>query len=173
MRIELADLQEGTNAFAHDYAPGELVWEDERISLLKAPSVSGEIQLNGTRIEINGRVRAAAQLECDRCLKPVEHLLDSSFKVNYVTPREYEAQRAVELSDEDLDLAIFDGETIAVDDLVAEELMLGLPDHVLCKEDCQGICAVCGSDKNLVVCECETQAIDPRWNELKRLVNGK
>jgi DUF177 domain-containing protein len=173
MRIELADLEEGTNAFAHDYAPGELVLEDERVGQLQAPSVSGEIQLSGTRVQITGRVRGAAQLECDRCLKPVKHALDSRFKVNYVTPREYEAQRAVELSGDDLDLSVFDGETIVIDDLVAEELVLGLPDHVLCKEDCKGMCAVCGSDKNLVDCGCETQAIDPRWNELKKLVNGK
>ncbi|HSS19267.1 MAG TPA: DUF177 domain-containing protein [Pyrinomonadaceae bacterium] len=173
MRIELADLEEGRNEFAHEYAPGELVFDDSRVALMEAPSVSGAIQVSGKRLLVTGRVRASAQLECDRCLRPVPYPVDSRFQVKYVTPEEYEAQQAVELSEDDLESSIFDGESLLVDDLVAEELLLALPDHVLCGENCKGICAVCGGDKNAVECTCETQQIDPRWEELKRLVNGK
>ena len=173
MRIQLADLDEGRSAFAHEYAPGELVLDDSRVALLTAPSVSGEIQASGKQLLIGGRVRGLAQLECDRCLKPVDYPVDSGFKVKYVTPQEYEAEQAVELSTDDLESSVYDGESILIDDLVAEELLLALPDHVLCREDCKGICAVCGGDKNLAECNCETQKTDPRWDELKKLVNGK
>ena len=173
MRIELKDLDEGRHAFAHEYSPGELVMEDSRITLLQPPSVSGEIEVKGKRVLVRGRVRGSVIVECDRCLKQVEFPVDSGFKVEYVSPQEYEAQHAVELSSDDLDLSVFDGETMLIDDLVTEEILLALPDHLLCRPDCKGICAVCGNDKNVDDCGCETQATDPRWDELKKLVNGK
>lgn len=172
MRIQLSDLDEGRNTFAHDYAPGELLLDD-RVAMVTPPVVSGVIEGNGQRLLIGGRVRGSVRLECDRCLQPREYAVDSAFKVRYVTPQEYEAEQAVELSDDDLDFSVFDGESILIDELVAEEMMLALPDHFLCREDCKGICAVCGGDKNVADCNCESEKTDPRWDELKRLVNRK
>ncbi len=173
MRIELADLEDGKGSFTHCYAPGELVLEDDRIRLLAAPKVSGEIRQKERRVHLKGRVVAGLQIECDRCLKPVELPVDSEFKLEYVTPEDYQAEQAVELNAQDLDLSIFDGEAIDIDELVTEELLLAVPDHVLCGENCKGICPVCGVERNSVTCECQTAEIDPRWAGLKELVNGK
>jgi uncharacterized protein len=171
MRIELAGLESGKGTFAHAYAPGELVLEDERVRLLVPPNVSGELRLKGARVEVSGRLTARVQLECDRCLKPVELPVDSRFKLEYVTAEDYQAQQAVELTEEDLDLSVFDGEAIDLDELVTEELLLAIPDHVLCNDNCKGICPVCGKDRNSVDCNCETKEVDPRWAGLKELVN--
>lgn len=173
MRIELAALEGGRGSFTHSYAPGELVLQEDRIGLLAAPTISGEIRQKERRVHLKGRVVARLQTECDRCLKPVELPVDSEFKLEYVTPEDYQAQQAVELSAQDLDLSIFDGEAVDIDELVTEELLLAVPDHVLCSENCKGICPVCGVDRNSVGCECETTEIDPRWAGLKQLVNGK
>jgi uncharacterized protein len=171
MRIELAGLEGGKGAFAHAYAPGELLLQDDRVQVLLAPTVSGEIRQAGRRVQVTGRLAARVQVECNRCLKPIELPIDSSFKLEYVTPEDYQAQQAVELTEEDLDLSIFDGEGIDIDELVAEELMLAVPDHVLCNDNCKGICPVCGVDRNAVNCECKTAEVDPRWAGLKELVN--
>ena len=175
MRIELAGLENGKGAFAHSYASGELVLEDDRVELVTPPTVSGQIRQAGRRVHVRGRVEARVQAECDRCLRPLEIPVDSRFKLEYVTPEDYQAQQAVELTEEDLDLSVFDGEVIDIDDLVTEEILLTLPDHVLCIEDCKGICPICGVDRNLVACECQSADIDPRWAGLKelKLVNGK
>ena len=173
MRIELAGLENGKGTFAHAYAPGELVLEDERLRLLVPPTISGQARLKGNRVEVSGRLAARVQLECDRCLKPIELPLDSRFKLEYVTAADYQAQQAVELTEEDLDLSVFDGEVIDVDELVTEELLLAIPDQVLCNDNCKGICPVCGKDRNAVECNCETQEVDPRWAGLKKLVNSK
>jgi uncharacterized protein len=174
MRIELAGLENGKGAFAHAYAPGELVVADERLRLLVAPTVSGEIRQKGERVNVSGRLTARVQLECDRCLKSIELPVDSTFKLTYVTTADYqgqqESQQAVELTEEDLDLSVFDGEAIDIDELVTEELLLAIPDHVLCNDNCKGICPVCGQDRNSVDCNCETKEIDPRWAGLKELV---
>jgi uncharacterized protein len=173
MRIELAALEEGQGAFEHSYAPAELVLEDNRLELIVPPTVSGEVRSDGRRVHVRGRVTARVQIECDRCLKPVELPVDSSFKLEYVTTEDYQAQQAIELTEDDLDLSIFDGEALDIDELVAEEILLAVPDQVLCDENCKGICDRCGADRNTTDCACETKQVDPRWAGLKELVNRK
>lgn len=173
MRIELANLEGGKGAFSHTYAAGDLVLDDDRLVLLDPSTVSGEIRQRNGRVKVTGRVQARAQVECDRCLQPIELPIDSRFMLEYVTAEAYQAQQAVELTQEDLDLSVFDGEAIDVDELVKEELVLAIPDHVLCSENCKGICAKCGANKNLAECGCDTHEIDPRWAGLKKLVNSK
>ena len=173
MRIELASLDSGKGVFAHKYAPDELDLDDERLKLIEPAEVSGKVRQQGNRTHVSGRVTARVQAECDRCLKLVELPVDSRFKLEYVTAEDYRAQQAVELTEEDLDLSVFDGEAIDIDELVKEEVLLAVPDHVLCAESCKGICPVCGANKNSVECGCEAREIDPRWAGLKKLVNSK
>lgn len=171
MRIELASLENGKRSFKHVFAPGELVLEDDRVRLLDPPAVSGAVRQAGPRAHVSGRVSGRVQVECDRCLRAVELPIDSAFQLEYVTPEDYQAQQAVELSEDDLDLSIFDGGAIDVDALVTEELLLAVPDHVVCNEACKGICATCGADRNSADCGCENRQVDPRWAGLKELVN--
>ena len=171
MRIELAGLEGGKGTFAHAYAPGELVLKDDRVRLLVAPTISGNTRQKERRVHVSGRLAARVQVECDRCLKLVELPVDSVFRLEYVTAEDYQAQQAVELTEADLDLSVFDGEVIDIDELATEELLLAVPEHVLCKDNCKGICPVCGVDRNSVDCECQTAEADPRWAGLKELVN--
>ena len=173
MRIELAALENGKGDFNHTYAPAELVLDDDRVKLLGPVTVSGQVQQSGQRAQVNGRVLGQVQLECDRCLKPIEFPIDSAFQLEYVTPEDYAAQQAVELTEEDLDLSTFDGEAIDLDELVKEELLLAVPDHVLCNQNCKGLCPTCGADRNSADCGCDSREVDPRWAGLKELVNRK
>jgi uncharacterized protein len=173
MRIELAGLERGKGEFAYAYVPGELVLEDDRVRLLVAPTVSGNIRQKDSRVKVSGCVAALVRIECDRCLKAVELPVDSRFTLEYMTAEDYQAQQVDELTEADLDLSVFDGEVIDIDELVTEELLLAVPDHVLCNDNCKGICPVCGVDRNSVGCECQTVEVDPRWAGLKELVNGK
>jgi uncharacterized protein len=173
VRIELASLEGGKGRLSHQYADGELALEDPRVRLVSPPSIVGRVSLVGSVVKVSGQVVARVEVECDRCLKPIELPIDSAFKVEYVSPEEYQTQQDAELTEEDLDLAIFDGEAIDIDALVAEEVLLAVPDHRLCRDACKGICPTCGADRNNVNCACDTEQIDPRWSGLKKLINGK
>jgi uncharacterized protein len=173
MRIELAALESGKGAFTYAYSPGEHVLEDDRVQLVVAPTVSVEVLQKGPRVHVSGRLSARLQVECDRCLKAVELPVDSRFRLEYVTAEDYQAQQAVELSEKDLDLSVFDGEVIEIDELVAEELLLAVPDQVLCDNNCKGLCPVCGVDRNSIDCECQTAEVDSRWAGLKQLIDRK
>jgi uncharacterized protein len=44
--------------------------------------------------------------------------------------------------------------------------MLALPSRRLCREECKGLCPVCGADLNAGECACEPGGTDPRWSAL-------
>jgi uncharacterized protein len=47
--------------------------------------------------------------------------------------------------------------------------VLALPDKILCREDCAGLCPVCGKNLNLEPHGHEGEETDPRWAGLAEL----
>ncbi|MFZ0060879.1 MAG: DUF177 domain-containing protein [Pyrinomonadaceae bacterium] len=173
MRVELAGLERTGGKFAHDYQPDELQLNEDRVTVVRPPRVAGRIQQSDSKITVKGEVSAELQLECDRCLKSLLIPVANTFEVEYVTPDIYRAGQAAELLDDDLSLSVFEGEAVDIDELVREQLLLALPAQVLCREECKGLCPVCGGDRNLTDCKCQEAETDPRWAGLKEIVNGK
>jgi len=169
MRIELENLEGGKGDFAHIYNPDELNPVDERVMLAAPATVNGKIRLAGSEVFVNGHVDTRAQIECDRCLKPVEVPVSGDFELEYITGSEYETSSAAELTEAEMSVSVFDGKAIDVDEVVKEQILLAVPTRMLCREDCKGICPECGSDRNTGECSCVTSEIDPRWAALKNL----
>ena len=172
MRIELENLENGKGTFAHTYQPEELDLGDERVTLNQPVQVSGSVRRSGTEIIVSGRLSSQVNVECDRCLKRIDLPVSNDFKVDYVTEQDYESSRAAELSTDELDVSVFDGESINVDELVKEQILLSAPDRALCRDDCKGICSNCGADLNTGACNCQESEIDPRWEALKKFKNS-
>jgi uncharacterized protein len=170
MQIELATLEGKRGEFHHVYNSGELSLNDERAQLAGPIEVSGRITRSPEKVRAKGTVRGSVQVECDRCLREIELPINLEFDLEYVTEGEYNRLQAAELLEEDLTLSVFDGEVIDIDEMVREQVLLAVPSQVLCDENCKGLCEKCGSNRNLVECRCETREMDPRWAELKKLM---
>ncbi|MGB7924693.1 MAG: DUF177 domain-containing protein [Pyrinomonadaceae bacterium] len=170
MRIELDKLDETGGQFAHAYEPEELLLDDEHARLTGAPEISGRARLAGGQVRLRGSITARAEVDCDRCLKAVEIPVETRFDVTYAPAADYTAEtEAAELQEEDLSLSVFDGESIDIDELVREQVLLALPARALCREECHGLCPICGADRNQDACACEAKEVDPRWSALKDL----
>jgi uncharacterized protein len=169
MRIELENLEGSKGDFAHVYQPEDLNPVDERVTLIEPAPVNGKIRLNSNQVFVNGHVDTRAQVECDRCLQPIEIPVNADFTLEYITGQDYESSAAAELTEEQLSVAVFDGQGIDVDEIVKEQILLAVPTRMLCREDCKGICPECGVDRNAGDCSCGTNDIDPRWAALKNL----
>jgi uncharacterized protein len=167
MRIELEKLEGSRGDFAHVYRPEELNPVDERVNLAEPAKIKGQVRLAGNEVFVNGHVETRAQLECDRCLKAVELPVSADFALEYITGADYESSSAAALSEEELSVSVFDGESIDVDEIAKEQILLAVPARTLCREDCQGICPECGIDLNTGQCNCAADEIDPRWAALK------
>lgn len=57
-----------------------------------------------------------------------------------------------------------------LDDLALSDILLALPVKNLCKEDCKGLCPVCGVNRNTETCECLKKQVDPRLEKLGELL---
>jgi len=169
MRIELENLEGSKGDFAHVYQPDELNPVDERVSLIAPATVNGKVRLSGNEVFVNGHVDARVEVECDRCLKPVELPVSADFTLEYISGSEYESSQAAELTEAELSVSVFDGQALDVDEIVKEQILLAVPTRMLCREDCKGICPECGMDRNTGECNCITNDIDPRWAALKDL----
>lgn len=169
VRIELENLEGGKGDFAHVYQPDELNPVDERIRLTEAANVHGQVRLSGNQVFVKGHVDTRAQVECDRCLQPVELPVSADFELDYITGSDYATSEAAELTEAEMSVSVFDGDAIDVDEIVKEQVVLAVPTRMLCREECKGICPECGIDKNTGECNCVTDDIDPRWAALKKL----
>ncbi len=169
MRIELDRLEELGGKFSRLYEVGELSLDDTEVRLVEPPEIRGRVRRDGKEVELSGELHAKIETACDRCLKPVEFAIRSEFAERFVPAVSWRAEEQHELREEDLNLAVFDGEAIELDDVVREGILLAMPSHVLCREDCKGLCPVCGIDRNQGSCQCESKEIDSRWEGLKEL----
>ena len=134
MRIELENLEGGKGDFAHVYNPDELNPVDERVKLTAPATVNGKIRLAGNEVFVNGHVDTRAQVECDRCLKPIELPVNADFELEYITDSEYESSGVAELTEAEMSGSVFDGEALDVDEIVKEQILLAVPTRMLCRE---------------------------------------
>lgn len=169
MRIQLENIEGGRGDFAHVYQPDELNPVDERVNLAEPAAVKGQVRLAGNQVSVDGHVETRVQLECDRCLKPVELPVSADFALEYISGADYASSSAAALSEEELAVSVFDGEAIDVDEIVKEQVLLAVPARTLCRTDCKGMCPECGIDRNTNECDCTPNEIDPRWAALKNL----
>ena len=91
MRIELEKLEGRKGEFAHVYQPEELNPIDERVRLTEPAAVNGKIRLAGNEVFVNGHIDTRVQVECDRCLQPVQLPVNADFALEYISDSEYES----------------------------------------------------------------------------------
>ncbi len=116
---------------------------------------------------ISGETEVTVLLACDRCLKEVPKTF--SVKIEKVISIK-DGSLAVD-PDEDEGLMVEEN-IIDIDRLVSEEILLDFPTKVLCKEDCRGICPVCGQDLNKGDCGCDRFVQDPRLAQFSEIFNS-
>jgi uncharacterized protein len=102
--------------------------------------------------ELGGRV----ELECARCLKAFTGPLDVEVCELYTAPGHEADDDAYRVTGTDVDL----------EPMLRDAAGLALPLNPLCRPDCAGLCARCGTDLNDGACGCVEESIDPRWDAL-------
>ena len=108
------------------------------------------------------QLRFAARLHgpCYRCLG--DAVLDVA-----VNAREYQATNPRE-SEELLTPYVVD-DTLDLHAWARDAIALSLPEQILCRPDCAGLCPVCGKDLNVEPHAHEEERSDPRWEALAKL----
>lgn len=122
--------------------------------------------LGNKKVKIELKAKVSLYVPCDRCLKEVIVPISVDF-FREMDFKQTEEQRIKDLDD----ASYFIGYDLDVDRLMYEELLMGFPLKVLCKEDCKGICSVCGADLNQGECGCNRTEPDPRMSVIRDIFN--
>lgn len=118
------------------------------------------------RARLTGTCRVVLVLACDRCLKDVPYTFELSFDNQVYVPE------VEELSEEEREEGIpAEGGQLDIESLISHEILLNWPMKILCRQDCRGICKVCGKDLNNGECGCDTFVPDPRMAKIKEIFN--
>ena len=115
----------------------------------------------GVRLDMEGRGSVTLAVPCDRCLEPVEIVVET----------EIEEQIAIEnsvLSGEEIPVFI-NGNSLDTESAIMESIFSNFPAKVLCSEDCKGLCLKCGQNLNLGECGCDRLVQDPRMAKFNDL----
>ncbi|MDE7201052.1 MAG: DUF177 domain-containing protein [Lachnospiraceae bacterium] len=120
---------------------------------------------------VQGNAKITFVLACDRCLRDVDYTFDLSFDSVVVSP-DYIGDDTGDSMEYEDSTALMEGYHLNVDELINNELLLNWPMKILCKEDCKGICKVCGKNLNDGDCGCDDFVPDPRMAAIKDLFNA-
>lgn len=150
-------------------------WEEEG-RLLGPVQVAVRVTNTGSCYLVRGKVTGKAILTCHRCLEPFEADLESELEEEFYPENgdDYglaaETSHAREAGPDDEERNTFSGESFDLSEIIAEHGVMLLPAKAVCKEDCQGLCPMCGRNRNRERCACRPDDGDPRLAVLKELL---
>lgn len=109
-------------------------------------------------ILVSGQVVSPWEGECCRCLGLARGEVRADVRELFESrPREGESYPLIR-------------DSINLEPLVRDALVLGLPLAPLCMPECLGLCVTCGANRNRSPCDCPAAAVDVRWAALDQLL---
>jgi uncharacterized protein len=136
-------------------------------------------KVDGVSIHVRGRLSAALEMTCSRCLEPfafpVDQELDLFYLPHAADTASEEEEEEVELKDRDMVVSYYEGDRLDLGDAIREQFFLAAPVKPLCQEACQGRCPTCGANRNNTPCACPRGESDPdvRLLELKKIFDAR
>ena len=163
MIIKVSELDEEGLAIsdprALEPAFSDPAWHLDAVDLRIAPD-DGDVV-------VQGRLTATVPQTCGRCVEAFPARVDVRVDVRLL-PRPATGD-SMELGADDLDVDFYTDDQVDLNRVVETETTLALPMKPLCREDCRGLCPVCGGNRNLAPCACPERAPDPRLAPLRDL----
>lgn len=125
--------------------------EDERIRVTQPVRVSLKVERRNRDVTARGRLAATLSCRCDRCLDPFEQALEVLEVCHFWE----------DVQEDWIDLT----------PALREDIVLALPNQLLCRDVCSGLCPVCGQNRNRAHCTCleEADGAEDAWGELNKL----
>lgn len=160
--VDLRELAHGPVDTTAELAPNDPLFDGLHPPLTEPVRVQGRLQAAGEgQFYWTARLTTQVTTECRRCLSAVQVPVEA--QVNALFAKEPEA-----LEDPEAYPVAREATAIDLRPAVREELLLDVPQWVLCRADCRGLCPRCGKDLNAGPCVCPPVR-EERWAALAAL----
>lgn len=131
----------------------------EFIEFEEPAKFDGTLSLLGNIITLEGQLKCELKLICSRCLQTLTYPIEVYVEEKFSTDE----------ANKDDEIIFLDGDNIDITEVIENNIILALPMKRLCREDCKGLCQICGNNLNSSSCDCGKDDIDPRLAKLKDL----
>ena len=169
MVIDVTKIDEVLMPFGFGAGAEKLDLDTPNYRIIGPVAVAGGIEKHIAAVNVKGNISGLVEIDCTRCLQPVERTLSIDFDVEYLTEGGLGSDGEHEIHTSDLETDELPGNNLDLTQLAREQILLNIPEQFFCREDCKGLCEKCGENLNLVNCNCAQDEIDPRWAALKDL----
>ncbi|MBR1867109.1 MAG: DUF177 domain-containing protein [Clostridia bacterium] len=124
-------------------------FDDELITLPDAKfsspvSVTGTLTLGGNEVYAEGEIEYSVEGVCSRCAESAVFQKVITFDEVYS-----------DSDDADPETYPFAKGLVDLSEMVKEKIVLSMPFAFFCKDDCKGLCPVCGANLNFTKCKCK------------------
>ncbi len=167
--LDLSRLRSGTERVDRRLDPSAFADAAEDFRVVTPVEFTVDVRRDGQKVRATGRVRATLECPCSRCLEAFTTTVDAPFDAFFLPASANAGGGERQVADEDLGVSFYTNDTIDLGEIIREQFYLALPMKPLCREDCQGLCPVCGINRNRETCSCQPIWVDPRLEPLKRL----
>ena len=177
MEFKVNELEREPVDFDLELAPGAVGYGDEAEQVSNL-STSGRAEIlhehRGPKdvvgdIRRRGKFSGRFRVPCVRCIGPVEIPLEAEFDLIFRPLGAESAAPERSLTAPETEIGYYQKDSLALEDVLREQVLLALPVRTLCKPDCKGLCPRCGTHRNLQNCSCDAGPSDPRWEALAGL----
>lgn len=143
-----------------------IMFGSDSIKVLDPVKFVGKIENVGKTLIVKGDLSTLLELECSRCTENFSYQLNIPFEEEYSNNSEVLSS----LEGEEKDIHPFEGDEIDIALQIEQNILIHLPMKILCNEECEGLCPVCGINLNKNKCQCRQDDIDPRLMALGKLL---
>ena len=141
---QLFDIPGETQDISFDIPPQEAEKAAPDWKFASPVTVGGRAENRAGVVTLRFRCTFKLAHQCDRCL--------TGFDREYCYDFSHTLVRSLNTPNDDY---IVGGDnTLDVNELAISDLLLQLPTKILCREDCKGLCYVCGQNLNEGECNC-------------------
>jgi uncharacterized protein len=172
MLLDLSRIRGASEHLDRTYEPEALALKDDEFRLVAPVHLLADVHKDARKVRVTGRVTTTLESACSRCLDAFPVPVDAKFDLLYLPAGEGAAGESVEegheIRDEDAGLSFYRDDTIDLGEIMREQCYLALPMKPLCRDECRGLCPVCGINRNREHCTCQANWQDPRLDALRK-----
>ena len=139
--------------------------------LAEGVKVQGTLERFGQEVLCKGSLETGLSVTCTRCLSDFSFVVKSQLKVNFI-PRTDNNKLAqeIELSELDVEQEFYEEGRIDLSSPARDLILLSLPQVILCRRACAGLCPECGLNLNQNQCDSTNEgSYDPRLAVIQQL----